>query len=780
MKNIIILSLLLICTNTFGQTTDIAIIPEPVSLKVQKGSFLLDNNVTINDNDLEGAKNVMHMLTGYLDANYGVKLSITGPHPNGRSIRIEQDNQFNQKEGYGITITHDFVVLKGTAQGLFYAVQTFIQLLPSVKNGALNLPLISINDYPRFGYRGMHLDVCRHFFPTEFVKKYIDYLAFHKFNYFHWHLTDDQGWRIEIKKYEKLITIGSKRNGTIIGRYPGTGNDNTPHGGFYTQDEIRDVVKYAADRFITIIPEIEMPGHASAAIAAYPDLSCFPDESTQVPKGAAWSGSTTGKQVQQTWGVFEDVFCPTENTFTFLENVLDEVMALFPSKYIHIGGDECPKESWKRSPFCQQLIKEKGLKDENGLQSYFIQRIEKYVNSKGKSIVGWDEILEGGLAPNATVMSWRGEKGGIAAIKEGHHVIMTPDTYVYFDHSQNKHEDSVTIGGYLPLEKVYNYEPVPPVFTEAQASDSMGKAKFVLGAQANLWTEYITNPRKVEYMIFPRMSALSEVVWTPKAKKDWSNYQRKLPAMLKRYEFMGASYSKSYYDLQSSVLPSADFNGLVWKLESKNKEGHIIYVKGRSNNATFNYSKSLVISANGEYGAALSRKDHTFISNWIWQKFAFNKATGKKIILKDKPADNYPGSGAFTLVNGIVTTEKLSQSSEWLGFLGKDLDATIDLGKPQAIRKIALDVLRQEGSWIYPPSSVEFLTSADGRTFKSQAIVHPGTNGNWPNERKIEKEFSNLNARYIQIIAKNYGIIPSGQPGSGTPAWLFADEIEVE
>jgi hexosaminidase len=302
-------------------------------------------------------------------------------------------------------------------------------------------------------------------------------------------------------------------------------------------------VKYAADRYITVIPEIELPGHSSAAIAAYPDLSCFPGEPTKIAAKTAWAGSREGKQVQQAWGVFEDVFCPSEYTFNFLQDVLDEVMQLFPSNYIHIGGDECPKESWKRSAFCPQLIKEKNLKDEHGLQSYFIQRIEKYLNSKGRKIIGWDEILEGGLAPNATVMSWRGEEGGITAAKQHHDVVMTPGTYVYFDHAQKKNEDSVNIGGYLPLEKVYAYEPLPGAL-------NADETKYILGAQANVWTEYMANERKVEYMIFPRMSALSEVLWSPKEKRNWEDFKRRLPALFNHYKMWGANYNTTHFDLE--------------------------------------------------------------------------------------------------------------------------------------------------------------------------------------------------------------------------------------
>jgi hexosaminidase len=408
--------------------------------------------------------------------------------------------------------------------------------------GVKNIPFVEIFDYPRFAYRGMHLDVARHFFPISFVKRYIDYLARHKFNRFHWHLTDDQGWRIEIKQYPGLTSIGSKRNGTIIGRYPGKGSDNKNYDGFYTQDEIKEVVAYAKSRHIEVIPEIEMPGHASAAIAAYPWLSCFPNQQTLIPENMISLKSQQElkdgriKLVQETWGVFDDVFCAgKDSTFLFLENVVDEVAELFPTKYFHIGGDESPKTHWIKCPNCQKRIKDLNLKDEHELQSYFVQRMEKHLNKKGKTLIGWDEILEGGLAPRAIVMSWRGEKGGIAAAKEKHEAIMTPGSPLYFDHTQTKKEDSVTIGGFNPIENVYNYDPVP-------AELSLQERQYILGAQANLWTEYIEYPSKIEYMLFPRMSALSEVLWSPKEVKNWSGFLQRLRTQYERYKVWGANY----------------------------------------------------------------------------------------------------------------------------------------------------------------------------------------------------------------------------------------------
>ncbi|OXA74039.1 beta-N-acetylhexosaminidase [Flavobacterium aquidurense] len=538
----LLFSLLFCSTLSFAQ--EVNIIPQPVEVVRKTGNFVISSQTSLvvaNKEDNAAAA----FLNTYLFNYYGFKLPVVNKAVKNSIKLISQKNIEGLKgEGYSFKSGKNGVEINGNSpMGTFYGMQTLIQLLPVEKSSSLAIAAVDVKDEPRFAYRGAMLDVGRHFFSVEFVKKYIDYLALHKMNYFHWHLTEDQGWRIEIKKYPKLTEIGSKRNGSIIGKYPGKGSDNTPEGGFYTQEEVKDIVKYASDRFITVIPEIEMPGHSSAAIAAYPELSCFPDEKTNLPENMMSAKSKQemangrNKIVQETWGVHTDVFVPTENMFKFLEDVLDEVMALFPSKYIHVGGDESPKDAWKRSAFCQQMIKDKDLKDEHGLQSYFIQRIEKYINKKGRTLIGWDEILEGGLAPNAIVMSWQGEAGGIAAAKENHQVIMTPGSHVYLDHSQTKDEKEVTIGGFLPLDTVYSYEPIPKELNAQQA-------KYVLGAQGNVWTEYMANPAKVEYMIFPRLSALSEVLWSPKESKNWTEFQTKIETMKKRYTIWGANYFK--------------------------------------------------------------------------------------------------------------------------------------------------------------------------------------------------------------------------------------------
>jgi hexosaminidase len=697
-------------------------------------------------------------------------------------IVVEESNRLD--EDYSIVISENSISIGGNKNGLFYALQTLKQIIAQSKDG--KIPCCTITDAPRFAYRGMHLDVARHFQPISFIKKYLDYMAMYKFNTFHWHLTDDQGWRIEIKKYPKLTSIGAWRNGTIIGRYPGTGNDNTKYGGFYTQAQIKEIVSYAADRNIMVIPEIEMPGHASAAIAAYPELSCFPNDATKIPNEwiSAASKNSKGKLVQETWGVFEDVFAPTETTFTFLQNVLDEVMPLFPSKYIHIGGDECPKEAWKKSTFCQQLIKEKGLKDEHELQSYFIQRIEKYINSKGKNIIGWDEILEGGLAPNATVMSWRGEKGGIEAAKQKHTVIMTPGSHCYLDHSQSKNEDSVTIGGYTSVEKVYAYEPVPK---ELNASE----AKYVLGAQGNVWTEYIQYPSKVEYIIFPRMLALSEVLWSDTTGRNWEEFEPRLLVHIDNLKKNKITVSDALFDIKAEILASDKNGELKIHFNTKKENNKVIqYASNSSKLINDDFKTQRIFLKDNLYSTFLDskisiNKSDTLIFGLFGVDkkqqfiFSFNKATTQKITLTMPPSKGYPGNGgAFGLVNGVVS-EKGINSTEWLGFgAGQDCEMTIDLGKEQEINQVKVHTLDQQGSWIYLPESVEVFTSNNGVDF-SKIVSTSKMMDDKMRMKYMVTDFDKTNSRYIRVWVKNFGQIPSGQPGAGNQAWLFLDEVQV-
>jgi len=514
MKKIILpLALIIIPFLSKGQQS-LPIIPQPVKVITQKGLYKITAATGVRFNGFSKVPAPLHDFALKL---LGAKAANNHISKGGLVMNLDKSSKLPD-EGYKLTVNAKGINISSKSErGIFYGLQTLMQIMPDEGN---SIPYVQIEDYPRYQYRGLHLDVGRHFFPVSFIKEYIDLIAQYKLNTFHWHLTEDQGWRIEIKKYPKLTSVGAYRDQTLIGklRVKPEIYDSTRYGGFYTQQEVKDVVAYASSKYVTIIPEIEMPGHSLAALTAYPQLAC---------------GDNPGPfKVGQSWGVFKDVYCAgKEETFKFLEDVLDEVMPLFPSKYIHIGGDECPKDRWQTCPYCQKRIKDLHLKDEHELQSYFIQRIEKYVNSKGKQIIGWDEILEGGLAPNATVMSWRGTKGGIAAAQQQHHVIMTPGPFLYFNYTESKSgEEPMTHGGYLPMSKVYAYNPTPVNLTPDQQ-------KYIIGVQANVWSEYIATPKKALYMLLPRLYALSEIAWTAPEKKNWQDFsENRVPVHLGRLD----------------------------------------------------------------------------------------------------------------------------------------------------------------------------------------------------------------------------------------------------
>ncbi len=516
---------LLFVSFSFAQTDEINIVPRPERITNGSGYFpLTRQTVIVVENKAD--RIIGDLLNNAIERQYRIKLRISEFAPKGSTaIFVSNAPPLHSVAGaYGLAVEKDRVrIFANDPTGRFYAAQTLIQLLPMKIGEKVNIPAVSVVDQPRFRYRGMHLDVSRHFMPVEFVKKYIDLMSQYKFNTFHWHLTDDQGWRIEIKKYPLLTDIGSKRSESHLGPYTTTfKGDGRPVEGFYTQEQIREVVKYAKERYITVIPEIELPGHASAALAAYPQYGCKADHKYNV---------------QKTWGIFNEVYCPTDETFKFLEDVLDETISLFPdSPYIHIGGDEVLKDHWKESPYVQELKKRENLKDEHEVQSYFVRRIEKFINSRGKKIIGWDEILEGGLAPNATVMSWRGMKGGIEAAKAKHDVIMTPTDFSYLDYNQgDPATEPLNIGGYLPLEKVYSFDPMPKEL-------SADEQKYILGGQGNIWTEYLETPAAVEYMAFPRMMAMAESVWSMPQNKDFADFTRRLPSQFARLDKRGVNY----------------------------------------------------------------------------------------------------------------------------------------------------------------------------------------------------------------------------------------------
>jgi len=774
-----IIIFVLLSMSTLAQQKPLSIIPYPFEVKQTDGFYTCRNKMTVSSQlPSQEWQQLFSYFRNEMRKQFNIELE--------ESKKEKADIRFELKRmptggglAYELNVDKSGItIISNFDESAFHGIQTVLQLLPVEPKEKNEIPFVHIFDKPRFSYRGMHLDVCRHFFPVAFVKQYIDWLAYHKMNIFHWHLTDDQGWRIEIKKYPNLTKTGAWRNGTIIGRYPGKGNDEILYGGFYTQEDIKDVVEYARQRFVEIIPEIEMPGHSSAAIAAYPWLSCYPEKPTPIPANMISKKSIEEqkngriKLVQETWGVFDDVYCAgKDSTFMFLQDVVDEVAALFPSKYFHMGGDESPKTQWKTCPRCQQRIKDNHLKDEHELQSYFVQRMEKYVNSKGKTLIGWDEILEGGLAPNAVVMSWRGTEGGIDAAKQNHDVIMTPGNPVYFDHSQAENEDSVTIGGYNPIENVYAYEPVPAVLTEDQG-------KHIIGAQANLWTEYIGNTSKIEYMLFPRIEALSEILWSPKENRNWNSFEPRLLQAMEGYDKNKINYSKAYFDLKTSILATPDNKGVLWKLESKFRDSHILYMNEIS--PLMEYKQPVTVKRSGTYDASLYNSQNKMLAS-VKQKFSFNLATGKNIQLAELPSSKYPGDGAFTLVNGVINEQGMGRSREFIAFNGGNCEAIIDLGNAETVKDVTVNSLDQKSSWIWRPQRAEVLVSTDGKQWTSLKT----TDDFVPSATAIGKgtmtmNFSPVEIRYIKVVISNWGTIPDGYGGAGSKAWLFVDEIEVK
>ena len=593
----------------------------------------------------------------------------------------------------------------------------------------------------------MHLDVGRHMFSVNFIKKYIDALAMLKMNTFHWHLTEDQGWRIEIKKYPKLQEVAAYRNETLIGHYSNQPQqfDGKQYGGFYTQNEVKDVVAYAKSRFITVIPEIELPGHSQAAIAAYPELGC------------------TEKQVEVAtkWGVFEEIYCTKDETFEFLEDVLDEVLELFPSEYIHIGGDEAPKTRWKTCDVCQNRIKAEGLKDEHELQSYFIARIETYLNSKGRQIIGWDEILEGGLAPNATVMSWRGTEGAVEAAKQKHNVVMSPTSHSYFDYYQSDNDNEpLAIGGYLPLEKVYSFNPIPEGLSKEES-------QYILGAQGNLWTEYIPTSKQVEYMIFPRMMSMSEVVWSKPEQKNYDDFVSRLECFHKRLDALDINYANHLFEIEGDLIAE----GYQLKTLTKNKAIRFTLDGSKPSLNSDIYSKPISITKNTIINAAVFN-DKEQLGSIFTQKINYHKGVGKKITINVEPNKAYSGSGEDGLINGISGSDTRYGDKEWLGFWGDDLEITIDLGEEMEINSIETRFHSGQGQRIYAP--IEMKIGFDYHGLNSKTEIPQSNNIIVPLKIKL-----NETSKKIYLKFKNYGIIPEGKQGAGNKAWTFIDEIII-
>lgn len=770
---------------------DYQVIPLPQEVVLtQEKPFLLNKNVSITypegnlllKRNAEFLSGYIRQATGYTPPVKGLKDGETAKH----AINLGLDADIANKEGYVLTTTSEGIQINGqTENGVFYGCQTLRKSIPAEAQGVdILLPAGSIKDEPRFTYRGMHLDVCRHFFPLEFIKEYIDLLALHNMNTFHWHLTDDQGWRIEIKKYPKLTEVGSKRNCTVVGKARSGKYDNIPYGGFYTQEQAKEIVKYAQERYITVIPEVDLPGHMLAALAAYPDMGCT---------GGPY-------KVSPDWGIFEDVLCiGNEQSMQFLEDVMAEITEIFPSKLVHIGGDEAPRTRWAKCPKCQARIKAEGLKTdkqhtaEDRLQSYCMTRIEKFLNSKGRQIIGWDEILEGDVAPNATVMSWRGTSGGIKAAQMGHDVIMTPNLYCYFDYLQtaDSKDEPLGIGGYVPVEKVYSLDPTAAL-TEEQA-------KHILGAQANLWTEYIATTEHAEYMILPRMAALAEVQWTQPEKKDYADFTQRLPRLIKFYQRDSMNYAKHIFDIQAEYTTTQEEEG--------SGSGAIVATLRTIDNAPIYYTldgtepttaseqyngTGIVIRQSADLRAVAIRPEGK--SKVTEKNFYINKATFCPIELTGtQPAPKYAFKGATALVDGMSGIDNYA-TGEWIGFLDGDVTAVIDLGASNGnaagktvaelpeIKHVSTHAVIDMGAWVAGCTGLTVSVSDDNKSFREVAAKE------FPVEMDSRKKavanyevtFEPVKARYVKVLIKRTPALPKGHPGEGGTPFLFIDEIEVE
>jgi hexosaminidase len=733
-----------------------ALIPLPVTITPSTEAFTINatTKIVVADHSLN---KIAGLLNGYVLACGGKPLSKTSITPGNNFISLSIDSTaIPHKEGYLLHIDKKAIRCIGhDASGVLYGLQTLRQLWHAGTN--ISVPGYTIDDHPRFAYRGMALDVSRHLFPVSFIKKYIDVLALYKFNTFHWHVTDDQGWRIEIKKYPKLQSVAAWRNETLIGHKKELPHrfDGKRYGGYYTQQQIKELVQYAADRQITIVPEIEMPGHASAALAAYPTLGCT---------GGPYTTATF-------WGVFDDVYCAgNDSTFVFLQNVLDEVMALFPSKYIHLGGDECPKTRWKACAKCQRRKQALRLPDEHALQSYFIQRMEQYVNSKGRQIIGWDEILEGGLAPNATVMSWRGEEGGKAAIAQHHPVIMTPETNCYFDYYQSLYaEEPLAAGGFTPLQKVYAYEPL------AGNADNT-TTTYLAGVEGQAWSEYYTSEAQAAYMIFPRALALAEVAWTPAKQRNYDNFLNRLrgEAWLLKHEKI--NYDSHFDDITYTAVPVQN-NVLQINLQSAAPGSEIRYTTDNTVPTIQSalYTSTIEIKNTCTVKALLFNRQHRPTGRLFRQSFRIHKAVGATVTLQNKPIDRF-NPGNTTLVNGLFGSNRYNDN-QWLGFSGNDLQAVIDLGKEQTVQHLALEVLNYHWQRMWAPVTLQLLSSKDGEHYTElywqDSFPVNGIN-------KVDVPVTPVQAQFIKVIGVNKGVIPAGEYGAGGNAMLLIDEIVVE
>lgn len=754
------------CSEKRTLNSDYEIIPKPLDVNCKgDASFLLKDGVAViyPENNRKMQDNA-EFLVDYVERQTGVKLTSHAGMPVDGAICLTLDLSDDNAEAYKLIVNDKRVCISGASEaGVFYGIQTLRKSLPVAQDINVNLSAVEIYDNPRFAYRGAMLDVARHFYTVDEVKTFIDMLALHNINRFHWHLTDDQGWRIEIKKYPKLMSVASERKETVVGRWYSGIYDGKPYGGYYTQDELRDVIDYAAKRHITIIPEVDLPGHMQAALTAYPELGCT---------GGPY-------EVRTIWGVSQDVLC-VGNDFTlqFVKDVLSEVADIFPSEYIHIGGDECPKVRWEKCPKCQERIKSLGLKSdakhtkEQRLQSYMIQEAAKYLKEKGKRIIGWTEILEGGLVPDATLMSWIGESGGIEAAHQHHDVIMTPNTYLYFDYYQSKkvEDEPLAIGGYLPIEKTYNYEPMPKELTKEEQ-------QYIKGVQANLWTEYIPVFSQVQYMVLPRLGAAAEVQWTDPSKKDYKDFLRRVPHLVAVYDCYGWNYATHVYDV--NVDMKADTVNHVLNVQLSTMADDPIYYTLDGQDPTeksLKYTKPFTIDQSVVLKTMAVHPDRT--SKISVDTIRFNKATLKPVVLLQPNESRFSPDGPVVLVDGRNGNHSFDTGA-WLTVAGNDLEAVINMQAETILNSASVHVYVRKDAWLFDARGFSVSVSSDNKNYKEVASQEYKQMQESDSDGIIEHElsFDPCKATYVKIKVISEKSMPDWHWDAGKVPFLLVDEI---
>lgn len=742
------------------------IIPVPQKVEYEMGAFVFlpETKIYISN---ENQRYVAELIQAKFQPAMGYELPIVTQKPKTNFIGFEEDTHL-KPGNYKLKVNSNFIELKASDRaGFVYAYESLRQLLPpEIESGNLikkqwAVQAQNITDFPEFKWRGVMLDVSRHFFSKDYILSTIDRLALLKMNTLHLHLIDDQGWRIEIKKYPKLTEVGAWRadheDKHWDARPPQKPGEKATYGGFYTQEELKEIVAYATERGINVVPEIEMPAHVTSAIAAYPEYSCQGKPVT-VPTGGLWP--------------ITDIYCAgQEKTFKFLEDVLDEVMEIFPSEYIHIGGDEATKTNWKTCPHCQERMREEGLKDEKELQSYFIKRIEKYLNQHGRKLVGWDEILEGGIAPEATVMSWRGFDGGIEAANQGHDVVMTPGDYAYFDAYQGTPQNEpLAIGGYKTLSKVYEFNPIPPQI----APD---KKHHILGAQANLWAEFVPNEKHSEYMLYPRLFAMSEVLWSSPKQRDIKDFFSRVYVMMDRFDRLGINYAKSIYEVTGKEKIDEKDPNVIWltlsnEIPTAMDIRYTIDDKNLAKNAK-KYTSPIKITKNCTVRASLF-KDGKPINNVYEKTFKFHKAVGATVSYEPMYHKSYQGQHETNMVNLLRGTEDF-HDGQWQAWLRDNATITLDLHQPIDMSEVVVGMMQKQSSGIYFPLDVVAYVSLDGKNFKKVGeIKQPYEENGFAELKDYVFTFKQQKAQFVKIFIKNIA-----HPPKGGDAWIFVDEIMV-